>query len=222
MSAIDVLKLVLNGFEIVACVTGFMYWSKIKKTYWKFFPFYLTFIVAAEFTGKYFTYTHMDFPKRIMYDYIVIPAEILFYFFIFYNEFKNSRFARLPAVCTIIYIVCLLIDGFFLQNKYKWFLTFSYSVGVILLVVNILVFLFRLAISKQVIYFRTNFTFLVCIGLLLFYLGSIPFQGVINTLYEEYKELFMSLVYMFYIFNCLMYLSFIIAFIWGKLKLQDS
>jgi hypothetical protein len=221
MDSLDVLKVILNTCEAAACITGFIVWRKIKTTHWKWFPFYLAFIVVAELTGKYFTYTHMDELKRIMYDYIVIPSEILFYLFIFYNEFKHTEAARLPFFCAIIYIICLLIDSFYLAGKYDWFLSFSYTVGVILLVVNILFFLFRLVASKEIIYFRTNFMFWVCIGLLLFYLGSIPFQGILNTLFEKYNKLFMHYVYLFYIFNYLMYLSFVTAFIWGKVKSQD-
>jgi hypothetical protein len=220
MNTIEVFKIILNACEAAACVTGFVNWNKIKNTYWKWLPFYLALIVAAEFMGKYFTYRHMDEPKEIMYNYIVIPMEILFFLYMFYNEFKHTRSAGLPVYCMVIYVLCFLADNFYLSNKYKWFLSFSYTTGVILLVVNILIFLFRLVISSRILFFRTNFMFWICIGLLLFYLGGLPFYIIINTLYE-YNKPFMNFAYIMYVFDWLMYLSFIIAFIWGKMKSQD-
>ena len=144
--------------------------------------------------------------------------EILFFHFMFYKEFSGTKAARLPLFGSFIYILGIVVDSVFLSDKHHWFLSYSYTLGVTLLVIYILVFLFKLAGSKAIFHFKTNFVFWVCAGLLSFYLGSLPFQGIYNGLYAQYKELFMSFAYLSYGFNYLMYLSFVTAFKWGRLR----
>lgn len=218
MQTLDILKIMLNLCEAAACAAGFLHWNKIKHSHWKWFPVYLAIIVAAELTGKYLTYTNMDEPKRIMYDYIVVPMEILFFHRMFYKEFSNTKAAYLPLAGSGIYIAGIFIDSVFLTDKHHWFLSYSYTLGVALLVIYILVFLFKLAGGKDVLNFKSNFVFWVCVGLLMFYLGSLLFHGIFNTLYKMHNDLFIIFAYFTYIFNCLMYLSFLIAFKWGSLK----
>lgn len=208
----------LNVCEAAACAAGFLHWNKIKNSHWKWFPIYLAVIVVAELTGKYFYYAKMDYPKMIMYDYIVVPMEILFFHYMFYKEFSNTKAAKLPLAGSFVYILAVIIDSVLLKDKYHWFLSYSYALGVVLLVIYITIFLFRLAGGKAVLGFKSNFVFWVCVGLLLFYLGSLPFYGLYNTFYKKYHQSFISFAYLNYVFNYLMYLSFVIAFKWGKLK----
>lgn len=218
MQTLDILKIMLNVCEAAACTAGFLHWNKIKHSHWKWFPVYLAIIVAAELTGKYFTYANMYYPKMIMYNYFVVPMEILFFHYMFYKEFSNTKAANLPLMGSAIYIVSVIIDSLFLTDKYHWFLSYSYTLGIALLVIYILVFLFKLAGGKAVLKFKSNFVFWVCVGLLLFYLCSLPFISIFNTLFHKYTLTFMIFAYLSYVFNCLMYLSFVIAFKWGKLK----
>ena len=108
----------LNVCEAAACAAGFLHWNKIKDSHWKWFPVYLAFIVAAELTGKYFTYANMDEPKRIMYDYIVVPMEILFFHRMFYKEFSKTKAAYLHLAGSAIYIGGIIIDRVFLTYNH--------------------------------------------------------------------------------------------------------
>ncbi len=216
MQLIDVLKLCLNSFEMLACAAGFANWKKIKGTHYKCIPIYLAFIVAAEFTGKYFTLQEMNSSKIILYDYIVIPTEFLFFLWVFYKEFYPDK--TLPLFSAGIYILCWLLDIFLIADKTFWFLSFSYTVGNIVLVINVLHFFYKLVKSDQILFFKTNIMFWVCCGLLIFYLGTLPFFGLGNTLLKNYKSLYIDYAYTTYVFNCLMYLLFSIGLVWGKLR----
>ena len=165
MQTLDILKIMLNLCEAAACAAGFLYWNKIKDSHWKWFPVYLAIIVAGELTGKYFTYTNMDEPKRIMYDYIIVPMEILFFHYMFYREFSDTKAAYLPLVGSVIYTVSVVIDSVFLADTYHWFLSFSCTLGVLLLVIYFLIYLFNLAGGKGVLNFISNFVFWVGFGL---------------------------------------------------------
>ena len=54
--------LVLNVFEGLACVTGLVYWKKIRHTYWKYFVVYLALVFFMEVSGEYLLYGLKDLP----------------------------------------------------------------------------------------------------------------------------------------------------------------
>jgi hypothetical protein len=53
-------------------------------------------------------------------------------------------------------------------------------------------------------------------GMILFYIGSLPFLVFINYLYDNEKVIFNYYYTYFLLSNNLMYLLFAASFIWGK------
>ena len=72
--------------------------------------------------------------------------------------------------------------------------------------------------SDQVLNYRNSRMFWISIGLLIFYLGSLPLYGVWNTLAKNYPAVFNTYWMVLINLNYLMYISFSISFIWGKQK----
>jgi hypothetical protein len=218
---LDLLKLVLNLFEITACAAGFYYWKKIRHTHWKYFPFYLAAIVLFELTGKYLTYIRQNHLKVNMYNYLVIPLQVFFFIWLFYRELAHTRFKKLPLAAAGIYGVCWVADVWVLKKKTLWWLSsFSYSLGVLLLLVMILAFLYLLANSSEVLFLKTNMMFWVCLGLVVFYFCTLPFFGIGNYLYYNHPKIYIGYARAVYFLNYGMYGIFTIAFIWGKPKLS--
>jgi hypothetical protein len=201
-------------FEAGSCVTGFIYLKKIKKTYWKWFLFYLLFITIADFTGNFLT---RDVNKVFFNDF-VIPVEFLFFYWLFHHAFKNSKYRLLPLACTIVYVIGWLIDKVLISSQDLWFYSFSYTIANLLLLILILCSFMRLITSNAILSFRSNMLFWVSLGLLLFYLGTFPFFGLYNPILTDKNlvniKIFYS--YMLIVFNCLMYFMFAVSFIWGK------
>ncbi len=223
MQAIDFLKWMLNAAEISACIIGFLYWNKIKGSHWKIFPFYLAFIVIAEFAGKYLHYSGHNDLKVSMYNYVVIPLEILFYTWLFYHEFKYASIRRLPIAAACIYTSCWLLETLvFTKKPFWWVYSFSYSVGIILMLVLILTFLYLLATGNEILFVKNNMMFWVCMGLFVFYFCTLPFFGMGNYLFTRYRNIYIGYAYAMYVFNFIMYSLFIISFVWGKPKYSYS
>jgi hypothetical protein len=223
LKAIDIQKLVLNALEITACVTGFLNWKKIRSSYWKFFPVYLAIIIIAEFIGKYLKYMGLARANLGLYNYFVIPLEMLFFTWLFHKAFTQTIFRRLPTAAACIYIACWLADTFVIpKGSYTWISSFSYTAGNVLLLVLILTALYKLAAGNDIIFIKTNMVFWVCMGLLVFYLFSLPFYGMGNYLYNRYRNIYTSYAHIIYILNYIMYILFTIAFIWGKPKSSFS
>jgi hypothetical protein len=209
--------------ELTACVAGFLCWRKLKASYWKFFPVYLAIIAIAELLGRYLSVRKLYNVNFIMYNYFVIPLEILFFTWLFYKEFSNTRSKRLPVAAAWIYAACWLADMFIIpKGSYFWIDSFSYTVGILMLLVLILTALYKFVTSNELIFIKNNMMFWVCMGIFVFYSFSLPFYGIGNYLYNHYANIYLPYSQVVYVLNFIMYLLFTLAFIWGKPKLSFS
>lgn len=207
--------------EIIACLTGFIYWKKIRDTYWRWFPVYLLAIVIAEGTAKYVDEVLNNRQLNVLiYQFFGIPVQFLFFFWLFYRFFKDNNYTReskWPLLGVIIYLSAWFVELFFLRGTKLWFFSFSYTVGNVILSVFVLAFFARFINSDKILGYRSDMMFWTCLGVLLYYFGALPYYGLYNTIggFPEFAN-----IYWFFqmTFSCLMYLFFTIAFIWGKPK----
>ncbi len=206
----------------MAWLTGIVYLKKTKNTHWVFFVLYLTFIVAAEMLGIYLRNTQQVYHSIHLFNYCVIPVEFLFNFWLFYVSFRASKAQKLPVLLTVLYLASWLCDIFYFSKQRFFFYSFSYTIGNLLLLILILRFFNQLVTSNAIITFRSNMQFWVSLGLLIFYLGSFPFYGLLNTMGYYYPHLTNAYYRIVFGLNCLMYLMFTISFIWGKPNLKSS
>jgi hypothetical protein len=211
--------LVLNFLEFAACVAGFIYWKKIRHSYWRLFPVYLGVIVLCEVFCEYLLLVvNLGAINNHIYRFFVIPLEFSFLMWLFHEYFKKTVVTLIPTVCIGIYLVSLPVDWLYVGGLHVVFNTFSYCVGTILILLLSVIFFVRFSRSDEILSYKSNTMFWVCTGIMIFYLGSLPFLGIRNTLCAEYKSLCNTLWVFHYAFNCLMYLTFTTAFIWGKPK----
>ncbi|WP_341840303.1 hypothetical protein [Chitinophaga caseinilytica] len=208
-----------NAFELMACVTGFVYWRKLRGTYWQWFPVYLALILAMELGGKYLrdVLGHVDW-NFILFRYVCIPLQFLFYCWLFRQYFKGTPVRGLPLLAAAVYVLSFGADVALVQPGRFWFFSFSYTVGNLVLLVLIFTYFIRLVRDEEALQFKTSLMFWVCFGLLLFYLGTMPFYGLHNTLRMKYPAIFMVYWYIQITLSALMYSSFTLGFIWSRQK----
>ncbi len=213
------LRIGLNFFELLACVTGFASWRKIKNSYWKFFPLYLALIVVTEITAECIGYLGGNWKLNAdIYYFFGIPLQFIFFYWLFYKWFVLQSEKRCALLGTAIYLLTLLADMLFFNQMKFWFSSLSYLVGNIILLILIIIFFLGFINSRHILTYQGNMMFWTCTGLLVFYLGSLPFYGLWNTLARDYPDIFNAYWIIQVLFNYLMYIFFIIAFIWGKPK----
>lgn len=219
MDTVSIIQLGLNFFELLACVTGFAYWRKIHKSYWKWFPVYLGLIVMIELAGKILMNVYNDREANLtLYNYFGIPIQFLFFFWVFYKFFEEEKFRRWPIAGLSIYLACWVAERFFLVATRTWFMSFSYTIGNVILLVLIILFFIKFINSNEILKYRQSMMFWVSLGLLSFYLGTFPYYALRNTLLGNYKQLVNVYAYISFGLDYLMYIFFTIAFIWGKPK----
>ncbi len=217
---INIAGWILKGFELMAAIAGFCYWSQVKNSYWKWFPVYLSFIVVAEWAGWYMDYTQHAALNQAFYHYIVLPVEFLFFFWLLSRQTIAPGLKRLSITGTFVYLLVWLFDTYlrstdFYRTSYS-FPSISYTTGNLVLLVLILSFLIKLVRSDDILHFKKNPLFWVCIGLLAFYLGTAPYYGLRNMMYKNHKTVFWAYTYLSFILNYCMYSLFTISFICRK------
>lgn len=213
------LKIGLNFFELFAFITGLSYWKKIKHSYWKWFVIYLGFIVVLEITAKYIGYVLENIKLNgDLYYFFGLPVQFFFFYWLFYKWFENRSEKVWPIIGAAVYVLAWLADFFFLRGIRLWFSSFSYTVGNIVLLVLIILFFLKFINSNEILGYKFSMMFWVCIGLILFYLGTFPFYALRNTLYLHYKNIFYPYWDTNFVLNYLMYIFFTLTFIWGKPK----
>ncbi|HOZ84729.1 MAG TPA: hypothetical protein PK191_04515 [Niabella sp.] len=210
---------ILNLFELCACITGFLYYIKLKDSYWKYFPFYLFSIFLTEVLAEWILLVQENLKVNIaIYKYWAIPVQFLFFFWLFSRQHRNTKPKVLPFIFSSLYLIAVMIENFWPINLKPIFDSMSYSFGCVLLLILIIIFLKQFISSDEILEFKTNMMFWVVIGLLLFYIGTLPFWGLRSSLYYHYRSIFNVYNQVQFALNYCMYLMFIFAFIWGKPK----
>jgi len=216
MNTITVLQYILYGLELTACITGIIFWVKIKNSFLKWFPVYLGFIVLAEQSGNWLHYIKEDQIKGNLITYFVIPVEFLFFYWVYYKTAVTDSGRRLVIYCTGIYAAGFILDLLFFIGKEYYFMSFSYCIGNLALLIIIIAFFIQFAKSDKIIHFKTELLFWISLGLLIFYLGTLPYFGLLLLLYDEYREVYYVYSNLMFVCNCIMYSLFSIGFICTK------
>lgn len=208
--------LTLLFIEVISFIIGVYFWKKKDDIPKRYFIIYLGLIVFAELTNEVLQFFHIQF--HWFFTYFIIPLEFLFFHWLFY-QFSTIKEKRRIIVCGVIYIIAFFIERVLLNDPQKYsFSSFSYTIGNCVLLFIIFQYFIRLVNSDRILYFYHERLFWISCGLLLFYLGTSPYYGLNNYLYNSYPNIFWTYTYVMYFLNCSMYLLFAASFIWGKEK----
>ena len=215
MHPYQVFAAVLNAAELAACICGFATWRKWRGTPWRMFILYLLFIIVEELFNLMTQRAHYIGVNKVVTQ-LVILVEFVTAYTIFYRLAATRKEKLLPVMCAIVYLLCWLADTFIIQKLSFLWNSFAYTVGNMLLLMLILRFMIRLAMSDAILSFRRNMMFWVCAGWMLYYTVTLPYYGMHNTLAFKYPAIYISYSYVQFTLNILMYLTFAGSFLWSR------
>lgn len=216
---INDIKIVLLVAEALAAVAGFLYWKKLKETFWKYLPIYLLWVSLAEWTGRYFAAMEWYGVNYYWYTFLVIPTEYFFWFWLLRRITPtDSKTYSLPLAFGLGYVAVFVIDVLFLSNQVYFFSSFSSSIGSIFLIILLLTYYYRVIFSANLIHYTSRLESWVTIGLFSNFLLSFPYYGMLNTLITNHYQIFLIYQPVVLSIATTMYICFIIGFIWGKTK----
>lgn len=197
--------------QLFAAIVALIYLPRLKSSYWKWFVAYICLIFFIEAFSKWGLQNHAKYRGR-WYDFFGIPVQFLFFYWLYaVKSFKNNK---LFWICTLIYALSFL-PYFGLFEKLTIVYSLSYTVGNVLLMLLVLLEIFKQIKSDKILMFKENFMFYINIGIMIFYIGTLPFFSFYGLILKD-PDLWNNYFIFFMIANHVMYLLFTAAFIWGK------
>ena len=145
---------------------------------------------------------------------LIIPIEFTFLYWIYaYNSLKNKM---LFWIFSILFLVSLVVEEFFINTNFT-FKSLNNTFGTLLLLILVVLEFSRQIKSDRIINFKEDKMFYINIGVILFYIGNMPFFSWYQIILKS-PNIWNNYYIYFMISNCTMYLLFASSFIWGKTK----
>lgn len=208
-----ILVTLLHCCEFIAMIMSVLYFNEVKNSYWKWFTFYLIYIFIYEITSLYII-SYTDISTNFYLSHIQIPLEFIFFFWLF--AYKSLKQKLLFFCAVFIYLSSLVIESQVTNTNFVFTSINNITGTFILLLLVILEFIKQIK-SDAILLFKKNKMFYINIGVILFYIGSMPFMGLYNYILKI-PEIWNNYYIYFMLSNSAMYLLFAASFIWGKEK----
>lgn len=223
MDSLEIFRLILNVFELAAAITGFIYWYKIKNSYWKWFPFLLSFLFITEMTAKFIRWEgSYKTTVPLLYKYINIPAMFIVLIWLMGKELKDTKWKKLPFELITIYLLNFIAETLFFDAAFSRFGSLSYQTGCIAILILAIFCFNKLVTDKEIIHFKRSLHFWVSLGVVSYLVTTVPYMAFRNSLFKFNYELGVSLWYVTMFLNFIMYSCFIIGFILYKPELTPQ
>lgn len=204
----------LNICECIALICGIIKFKSLKNSYWKWFVFYLFYILTYEIFTKTYEFTFEN-EIRFFLSTVQIPIETLIVYWLI--GYKSLDKKKLFWTVSGLYLMSFAFENYTKDWSQYSFLSLSQTFGTFLMLILIGFEFLRQIKSDAILNFSSDKMFYVTIGVVLFYIGNMPFFGWYNLILK-YPEIWNSYYIYFMLSNCLMYLFFAASFIWGKAK----
>ena len=212
----ETLRIILDYLFYIAegsaAVISLLHFKTIKPKYWRYFAIFLMFIFLFETIGK-FGNIFISFSKSNYYNYIVIPFEFFFFYWLY--AIKSLMNIKLFFLFSLLYIISYIPAEFYFKDS-RIIFSFNYTFGCLLLMILVLMEYYKQINSENILNFKQNKMFYVNLGITLFFIGTLPFFSFYRLLLNEYPRVFD----IYWIYSLLsgiaMYVFFSMSFIWGK------
>ena len=203
----------LHLCEFIALVAGIIKFKSLKNSYWKWFVFYLAYILVYEIIS-YIAKVEFKYKIGAFQSYIHMPIEYLFLFWLF--AVKSLQKKVLFYWFSVLFFLSFVIDTRLQQGDFT-FKSLNTTIGNLLLLILVMLEFNMQIKSDAILYFKENKMFYINIGVTLFYVGNMPFFGWYMPIIK-YPDIWNDFFKYFMISNCIMYLLFAASFVWGKVK----
>lgn len=208
-----VLRKIAFGSECIAAITGlFFLFSYRTKGLLKWFSIFLIYIFINDIIGYNTRHLFPNSNNLILYN-ISTTLTFLFLFFIYYQYTKEKTNKRFILYFMVLYIITLFISGFY-ENYLDQLQSIPFLLGSFLLMTSIIFYYAELLKSEQIQEINKDLLFWISVGLLIYYVGKIPFR-MVRDYYANHTD-FSTLFILNSIFTIIMNSCFITGFLIHK------
>ncbi|MDI1256298.1 MAG: hypothetical protein PSV16_09355 [Flavobacterium sp.] len=201
----------VGATEFLCALVASLYFKKVKGTYWKWFAIYVILIFILEVISIFGLDNYPEI-RKFYYDFFVIPGEFLFLYWLY--AYKSLQLKKLFVASCFIYLITLVAYLFFFKEPTLVF-SITYVVGNLLLLIMVCLEFYNQVQTDKILQFKKNMMFYVNAGVVLFYIGTLPFFTFYGLILKD-MAIWNNYYAFFMLVNNVMYLLFAAAFIWGE------
>lgn len=202
------------GFEVLAAIFATFFYYKYKNVIvLKHYVLILWYVVFNEFFGLYIR-LNTDYSTALIHN-IYNVIHFSFLFILFKNHLNHSFHKKITFISLIVYWCVLIVNGFY-ENYLIEFQRLPYIIAACSIVTIILLYFQEILNSDKVLHVNKNLLFWISVGLLIYYVGNIPFR-ILRNYYEYLTDATISTLVNI-ILGITMYACFIIGFVWSDKK----
>ncbi len=195
-------------FEVTALVIAIIYSKRILRSNIKALPLYLLVIVLFDVVAYYRRSQGLG---NAWINDVVIPFEFC-YLILMYRSFVSRTWMKNAAFLLVgLYLLFFVLDEFVYKAGYTRLYLRSYVTGVITLMVMVLLYGYELLNSEKLFKYYKQPEFWLSVGILLFYLGTLPFHLAWNITAIKFVKTYNSMKFIFYSMLCTIYFFFAIS-----------
>ncbi len=202
-------------FETTAFLLCLFYFKRILNSRIKPLPFYLFMILLFDGIAYYRTQNGLD---NHWINQVVIPFEFCSLLLLCRSFLSSIPLKKITPWLLLLYLTLFAADEWIYKPSYTWLYLRSYIAGVITLLVAVVLYGYDLLTSDKLNRFYQQPEFWICTGILLFYIGTLPFHLVWNFASEKFRKSFESFRPLFFNLLSLLYILFSIAVLCLKPK----
>jgi K+ transporter len=204
-------------FELFTLMLCIIYVRKIQGSVIRYLPLYMLVIVLFDVIAFYRRSSGL--PNTWIND-VVIPFEFCCLMLLCRCFFAKKNFRRFTFVLVFLYLFFFVIDELFYRETYSRLYLRSYLAGVLGLLIIIVLYIYELLNSDRLFKFYRQPEFWISAGVLLFYLGTLPFHLAWNVASVKFIKAYATTKGIFYFLICTMYVFFSISILCLKPKMK--
>ncbi len=199
---------------LISAIVGSIYYYKYKDTILKYFLIYLWVTISCEYLG-YVLREYFDVKNNGILFNVYFILSYIYLSSLYLRIVKNPLRKKAIYSFYIIYLISIIIGSFY-ENYLTDFLSIPFVTASFLLVIQVGFYFAEVLNSERVFHIKRNLFFWISIGLLIFYVGNIPFRIAIKYYVKE--EAITILFSLFFLLIILLNTCYIIGFIWSDKK----
>lgn len=203
------LLLTLKILEYTSAIIATIKFRKFASKFTTYFLIYLWIICLVETLSPIIRGT--GFPITALYSiYTFFEFNLLF---LMYNSITKVEFTKKLTILFVVITTLSLFTEVYIQGIDQW-VSITIVVGSILISIILILYLKEFLYSDKILNYSKSIYFWITLGSLVYYLGSIPFQAIIN--YLENRDLyFLQISLAIFAQSCV-----IIGFLWSKKEIK--
>jgi hypothetical protein len=197
----------------ITTLTSFIYYKLFKVNNLISFPYFLLFVFIGEITGIWLA---KIYNTNIVFYNAFTSIQTAYYLFLIKNSISSVKIKRIVSICAYIFILISVINFFFVQNDHAELISYTFSIGCLLITLNAIYFFYELLHSDKIESYSTSLRFWIILGLFIFYTCNIPYMSVYNYLSINYNTILNAYYKIIEILAYIMYMFFIIGIVWSN------